>query len=258
MAKQIEKANRSKSSKDSKAIEKKEQTVTVYGDALRKFFENAGLSNSLESMVKTTLHDVREQQQKMVECALVIGERLGALQANIGADKFGTLATNVLPRMGISRSSAYLYIGKAREVRARVSSPLVRNALIMLTDGRGLTTTDDNGKVTVTPEFEKALKTVNTTGITNAEDAEKVAQQIANFIRHSKQGPDNLTKEQRKERQRKAAAEKLLKGIQNYGKQYGLPAAEILIGQMDAWLTQEQATINVESKQTPQAKKQSA
>lgn len=224
---------------------------TTVNEALDKFFSNAGnkVSNAVTQDVRAAVDAIRAEQVKMVEAAQAIGERLIAIRTKLGTDLWGTFVDTIVPRMGISRSSAFRWIGSAELVKAQLPNPTVRRALYLLTDGRNLTTTDDKGKVVLTPAFQKAIKAVGAapTGTLDDDKAEQYALRLKQEL--GKAGRNAVTNGEKQ----KKAAEIIKARFAAFLKSYGTDAAEKLLTALDNHLTQESKTIMAEASK-PQPK----
>lgn len=89
-----------------------------------------------------------------------IAGRLAAIHSKGGKELFASLAENVFPRFGMSKSSCYRLLESAQLLRSVIPDPQVRQALLGRFE-KPLTTTDaKSGAVKLTPAFEKAIKSI--------------------------------------------------------------------------------------------------
>jgi hypothetical protein len=117
--------------------------------------------------VTAAVDEIARLRKQMVVNMLAIGEGLIKLRAAIGCEKFSGFMTEVLPALGISRSTGYRWMGFADKLVQVFPNPVVRQQLMVLTDGRGIISNSSReegkhglAKVVLTRAAEQALRTL--------------------------------------------------------------------------------------------------
>jgi hypothetical protein len=116
--------------------------------------------------VTHAVDEIARLRKQMVVNMLAIGEGLIKLRAAVGCEKFSRFMTDVLPTLGISRSTGYRWMGFADKLVQVFPNPVVRQQLMLLTDGKGIVCNSrEEGKhgltkVVLTRAAEQALRTL--------------------------------------------------------------------------------------------------
>ena len=211
------------------------KAVSTYADAVATFC--ATVPDSAAQDVRAAVSFIHEVQAKMVENVLAIGDKLKQLRLVLGADSFSTFVRTVLPKMGISKSTAYRWLGLADSFVGHFPNPAVRAALIAHTDGRGIISEDKDKKtIALTPAFEAGMKLVGSapTGTLNANEAEQYAIRL---ITASRKARTEARTGNGKHGAQAKAADRVYKLFSKFVGKYGTKAGESLVGRFDKLLT---------------------
>ena len=186
-------------------------------------------------IVTSTMDEIARLRKQMVANMFAIGEGLLKLRAAIGCEKFSAFMSQVLPALGISRSTGYRWMGFADKLAHVFPNPIVRQQLMVLTDGKGIVSNsqkDGNrgpSKVVLTRAAEQALKVLPP--LPNAKQSPSESEQwVRQFLsatakaRALDRTPGrNLDKDQ----------QVIVRRFNRFARQYGPSAAEDLCGRLD-------------------------
>jgi hypothetical protein len=135
-----------------------------YRASLDRFCAHLGPGDA--DAITTALDEIMQLRRNMIVNALVIGKCLSGLRSKIGPRTFSQFMRQLLPNVGISRSTGYRWLAYAEGLAVIFPNPLIREGLMALTDGKGIVTTSRRGgydglpNLTLTLAAQAALKTV--------------------------------------------------------------------------------------------------
>jgi hypothetical protein len=186
-------------------------------------------------VVTSTVNEIARLRKQMVANMLAIGEGLLKLRATIGSEKFSAFMTQILPTLGISRSTGYRWMGFADKLAHVFPNPIVRQQLMVLTDGKGIVSNAQKegkrgpSKVVLTRAAEQALKVLPP--LPNAKQSPSESEQwVRQFLcatakaRALDRTPGrNIDKDQ----------QVIVRRFNRFALQYGPSAAEDLCGRLD-------------------------
>jgi hypothetical protein len=184
-------------------------------------------------------------QRQIVINMLAIGDRLNKLRAEIGSHKFHQFMDDVLPLLGISRSTGYRWLGFAERLAPLFPNPLVRHHLMTLTDGKGIITrtrADDRhhgpGDVVLTAAATVALKNMPPPPKTERDSA-KCEAWVRSFIKAVWKAR-SLARSGTSGRDQNVIKERvaIIKRFKRFAGRFGLQTAEDLCGFLDKILTE--------------------
>ncbi|HEV2961072.1 MAG TPA: hypothetical protein VG649_04540 [Candidatus Angelobacter sp.] len=121
------------------------------------------LSANDSHVVSSEIVEISGLKQQMVSNMLGIGECLGNVRRIVGLKKFNRFMSDVLPALGISRSTGYRWLGFAEGLAPLFPNPLLRKHLMVLTDGKGIVTYSerhgkrDSSEIVLTAAAQAAL-----------------------------------------------------------------------------------------------------
>lgn len=195
-------------------------------------------------------------QRQIVINMLAIGDHLNKLRARIGSQKFHQFMSEVLPLLGISRSTGYRWLGFAEKLAPVFPNPLIRQHLMSLTDGKGIVARlekkdaakPDVQDVILTPAASAALKRLPPPP-KSQHDSAKCEQWVRRFIKAVGKARSEA---------RSAVGHNVMKDrvaivrrFKRFASRYGLQTAEDLCGFLDKILTQIASNEEPESRTMP-------
>jgi len=204
--------------------------------AVDTFCEELSPVNS--QIIHDSVTEIAGLQQQIVINMLAIGNSLNRLRSGVGAETFCRFMTDVLPSLGISRSTGYRWLGFAEKLAPLFPNPLIRHHLMALTDGKGLIASlerdgnRDVSRVVLTAAAKAALKAVPPAP--KCKDSVECEQWVRQFIKavgkarsEARSPQQNLPKDRAR----------IIQHFNRFAVRYGLQAAEDLCGHMDKVLT---------------------
>jgi len=197
-----------------------------------------GLSPDNCQAVTEAVDVIARLRKKMVVNMLAIGDDLIKLREAIGSEHFSRFMTDLLPTLGISRSTGYRWMGFADQLAQVFPDPTVRRHLMMLTDGRGIVSNsgkeNKNGcaKVVLTRAAEAALKTLPPLPAAS-QTAQESEQWVRQFVHATARARalDRTPGRSFDHDQRM-----IIRKFNRFARHYGPSAAEDLCGQLDKML----------------------
>lgn len=196
------------------------------------------LSSVDSRAIGRTVDEITRLRQQMIVNMLAIGDRLSKLRSAIGPERFSQFMKEILPTIGISRSTGYRWVGFSERLALIFPNPLIREHLMALTDGKGIVTTasredkNDFAHLVLTPAAQAALTTLPPAPTTKSGRVES-EHWVRQFIKATAKARAqvrvpgrNLTKDQ----------ESMIKNFKRFAAYYGSQAAEDLCGQLDKLL----------------------
>lgn len=193
------------------------------------------LSRPISQTVLDTVSEISRLRQQMIVNMLAIGEHLSKLRSAVGAEKFSQFVREILPTLGVSRSTAYRWLSVAERLASIFPNPLIREQLMTLTDGRGIVASAGKGhqrefgEFVLTPAAEAALKTLPPAPTSKHGPADS-EQWVRLFIKTTAKaraqvrvGGRNLAKDEGA----------IVRKFMRFAEYYGPVAAEDLCGQLD-------------------------
>jgi hypothetical protein len=171
---------------------------------------------------------------------LAIGQHLNRLRYQVEPECFCRFMTEVLPALGISRSTGYRWLGHAQKLAVCFRNPVIREYLTALTDGRGIIGQGykpehaDHDRIVLTPAAERAIQKTGPAP-TSVQNRTECALWVQAFLKEMGKarsqvrspGPD-LDKERNA----------LVKRFDQFVSRYGLSFGEELCGRMDKILNE--------------------
>jgi hypothetical protein len=199
----------------------------------------ASLSTSESRTVRNTVEEIGRLQRQVAVNALAIGDALYKLRTAIGSQEFHRFMREVLPKFGMSRSTAYRWLSFSERLVPLFPNPTVRQYLMAFTDGKGIVIgakSEGAGDVHLglTPAAENALKSLPPppTGKTEIAASEEWVRQ---FIRATRKARWEARSKRKGPAEARAA---IIDMFIRFADRYGLQAAEDLCGDLDKTLTQ--------------------
>src|ERR1051326_4086840 len=98
----------------------------------------SALSSANSRIVRDAVEEIATLRREMAVNMLAVGDRLGKLRGEIGPERFSRFMVDVFPALGISRATGYRWLGFAEKLAPLFPNPLVRQHLMVLTNGKGL------------------------------------------------------------------------------------------------------------------------
>ncbi len=184
-------------------------------------------------------------QRQIVINMLAIGDHLSKLRTEIGPKKFNQFMSEVLPLLGISRSTGYRWLGFAENLPPLFPNPLIRQHLMTLTDGKGIITRSqqnpddpDAYDVVLTVAAGAALKKVPPAP-KDQQDSAKCEEWVRRFIKVMSQARTEARSSSPGTGSQKIAKERLaiIRRFKRFAGRYGVQTAEDLCGLLDKMLT---------------------
>lgn len=249
-----DKINAEKAEKAAKAI------VVVHvnvWDALDKVVKD--LSPADSRFVTEQVSGIQSDLKVVMEKHDAIAARLAAIHAKVGKEMFASLATNIFPRFGMSRSTVYRLKDSAEVLKAVLPNPKVRQTLIGRFERPLTTTNQTTGEVVLTPAFVKALKKVPSPVKASGDGKTTIADDSPEAIDAYTAALIAETRKLGKPKAKSAtvrkteAIDRLSEMFQGFMKQWGTDEAAKLLTDLRTILTTEQQTIEAapESKPKP-------
>jgi hypothetical protein len=199
--------------------------------------------------VKNAVREITGFQRQIITNMLAIGDQLNKLRSQLHPEIFCRFMTEMLPALGISRSTGYRWLSHADKLGAVFPNPVVRQYLTALTDGRGIIAhghkhgKPDYAQITLTPAAEMAIRTT-APAPESATDRSECEQWVRQFVKA-------MGKARSRVRSRGSGFNKerddLIERFDRFASRYGLALAEDLCGCMDKILNEraeEQKGIN--------------
>lgn len=215
--------------------------ITVW-DALDKATKEMSPADC--RFVTEQVHGIQGDLKVMYEKKDSIAGRLAAIHSKSGKEVFASLAENVFPRFGMSKSSCYRLLESAQLLRSVIPDPQVRQALLGRFE-KPLTTTDKtSGAVKLTPAFEKAIKAVEQPKPLSA-DSPLSPEQIDSYTGALIAEARKLGKPEKKSaaKLKAEAIERMEDAFGTFMEKYGTDEANKLLNSLEEMLEVEQKTI---------------
>lgn len=218
-------------------LQKQRRLKISYYVAVDQFCKNQPSVHA--KAVTSTVAEITRLRQQMVVNILAIGHRLSELRNAIGCKRFSEFMKDVLPMIGISRSTGYRWLGLSEKLGLLFPNPLIREQLMLLTDGKGIVTTIGNNdkkslKLVLTASAQEALKSLPPPP--EAKRGQKESEQwVQQFV--------TITAKARSELRVPSGSlpkdrEAITRRFIRFASLYGTQAAEDLCGDLDKTLNQ--------------------
>ena len=199
--------------------------------------------------VKNAVREITGFQRQIITNMLAIGDQLNKLRSQLQPEIFCRFMTEMLPALGISRSTGYRWLSHADKLGSVFPNPVVRQYLTALTDGRGIIAhgqkhgKPDYAQIMLTPAAEIAIRST-APAPQSAADRNECEQWVRQFVKA-------MGKARSRVRSRGSGFNKerddLIERFGRFASRYGLSLAEELCGCMDKILNEraeEQKGIN--------------
>ena len=199
--------------------------------------------------VKNAVREITGFQRQIITNMLAIGDQLNKLRSQLQPEIFCRFMTEMLPALGISRSTGYRWLSHADKLGAVFPNPVVRQYLTALTDGRGIIAhgqkhgKPDYAQIMLTPAAEMAIRTT-APAPESAADRSECELWVRQFVKA-------MGKARSRVRSRGPGFHRerddLIERFGRFASRYGLAPAEELCGCMDKILNEraeEQKGIN--------------
>lgn len=190
--------------------------------------------------VKNAVKEITGFQRQIITNMLAIGDQLNKLRSQLQPEIFCRFMTEMLPALGISRSTGYRWLSHADKLGAVFPNPVVRQYLTALTDGRGIIAhgqkhgKPDYAQITLTPAAEMAIRTT-APAPQSAADRSECEQWVRQFVKA-------MGKARSRVRSRGTGFDRerddLIERFGRFASRYGLSVAEELCGCMDKILNE--------------------
>ena len=192
--------------------------------------------------VQEQVHGVAVDMAKVHELKDSVASRLKAIHSKVGKEAFATMTETVFPRLGLSKSTCYRMVESAEVLIAVLPNPQVRQTLLGRFE-RPITTTDKNGKVILTPAFERAIKEIEPPK--PAGDGQLTLESIDAYTAAlaSKTRELGKTKPKSKATRKKEAGERIEDAFARYMEAWGTEDANKLLNSLEELLSTEMSTI---------------
>lgn len=195
-----------------------------------------GLSASDCRTVRSTVEEIARLQRQVAVNALAIGDSLCKLRTAIGSQEFHRFMRDVLPKFGVSRSTAYRWLGFTEKLPPLFPNPVVRQYLMAFTDGKGIVMSSKKEGETslhLTPAAERALRGLAPAPVGRT-DVAAIEQWVRQFIKAIRKVRSEARTKRRSSGEARAA---IIQIFSRFAERYGLQAAEDLCGDLDKVLT---------------------
>jgi len=190
--------------------------------------------------VKNAVKEITGFQRQIITNMLAIGDQLNKLRSQLQPEIFCRFMTEMLPALGISRSTGYRWLSHADKLGAVFPNPVVRQYLTALTDGRGIIAhaqkhgKPDYAQVMLTRAAEMAIRTT-APAPESAADRSECEQWVRQFVKA-------MGKARSRVRSRGTGFDRerddLIERFGRFASRYGLSMAEELCGCMDKILNE--------------------